>query len=322
MIVTDERVAGLGLASQVQSALDGIGVAARVAAIPSGEQHKSIESLTGLYQQAMEAGLDRSSAIVGLGGGVVCDIAGVLAATYLRGIHLVLVPTTLLAQIDAAIGGKTAVDFAGAKNQIGAFYPASSVLVDPDLLTTLSDAQLSEGLAESVKIATIRSEELLTWLECLERPRDVLDHPEIVRRSVWEKLQVVHVDPYETGERALLNFGHTIGHGVEAASDYRLSHGGSVSVGMAAEMRVAVERGICDPDLPPRVESLLTRFGLPLTAAGISPDSIVSLVGRDKKRTSAGIRMALPAEAGVGTVVQVSGDEVEAAARYACGGAA
>ena len=213
-------------------------------AIPQGEEHKTLQTMDAVYHAAMQAGLDRASTVVGLGGGVVGDMAGLLAATYLRGLNLVLAPTTLLAQVDAAIGGKVGVDFHAAKNMIGAFKPANLVLIDPEALQTLPASARADGLVEIIKIGYMCSRLLISQLEAITL-ENVLEHPYIIRAAAEQKVEVVRRDPLERGERMLLNFGHTIGHGLEAASGYRLSHGQAVSIGMVAETRLAVSRGWC-----------------------------------------------------------------------------
>lgn len=320
LVVTDETVASLGLLGSVLSSFSQVGVNAQPAVLPSGEKHKTLQTLEHLYGVCMERGLDRDAIVVGLGGGVVCDVAGLLAATYLRGVRLVLAPTTLVAQADAAIGGKVAVDFRGAKNIVGAFHPASLVVLDPDLLATLPPARMADGLAEIVKIAAVRSASLLGMVEQLASPVAVLLNPAIVRQAAIEKTRVVQRDPYERGERAMLNFGHTIGHAVEAASRYRLAHGQAVSVGMVAETWLAEKLGICPPGLLARLARILSRFDLPLQAPGLQPDVILSYLHHDKKRMQAAARFALPTGPGEGAVFPIAEADVCAAIRRVSGG--
>jgi 3-dehydroquinate synthetase len=267
----------------------------------------------------MKARLDRSSTVVALGGGMIGDLAGMLAATYLRGVGLVQAPTTLLAQVDAAIGGKVAVDLDSAKNVIGAIYPARLVLIDPEALTTLPAEVLRAGMAEIVKIALMLSGELVQWLGELADTNDILSHPEVIRRAAEEKVNIVQKDPYERGDRMLLNFGHTIGHGLEAASDYRLSHGEAISVGMRAELALAVERAWSDRSALLCLDKLLLRFSLPSGCADIARERVLDFVRHDKKRQGDRQRFAVPLEAGRGTVIEVKGRDVERAVELALG---
>jgi 3-dehydroquinate synthetase len=238
-----------------------------------------------------------------------------LAATYMRGVHLVLAPTTLLAQVDAAIGGKVAVDATGVKNLAGAFYPADVVAIDPLVLQTLNDGLLSEGMAEVIKIAFVQSAELLTDLERLAGARDVLGRTDIARLAALLKADLVARDPYERGDRALLNFGHTVGHGLEAASGYRLSHGEAIAIGMIAELRIAVELGHSQPGLLPRLTDRLASVGLPTSgfSANVDPSDVLRAMGGDKKRASGVTRFAVPVAAGEGAVIAVSKEDEERA---------
>ncbi|HLJ69366.1 MAG TPA: 3-dehydroquinate synthase [Chloroflexota bacterium] len=289
--------------------------------LPAGEQHKTLRSAEQVYRACLSARVDRSATIVGVGGGVICDIAGFAAATYLRGIRLVLVPTTLVAQVDAAIGGKTGVDFEGTKNIVGAFHPAERIMVDPELLQTLPDSALADGLAEIVKIGAVFSDDLLQRTERLSTPRDVLEDFATIRRAAELKAQVVQRDPYERGERALLNFGHTVGHGIEAASGYRLSHGTSISVGMVAETWLAERKGIADTGLGDRLRALLGHFALPAAAPGLDPAAVMEFVLNDKKRLDGRIRLGFPTSVGDGVVGEATEEEMRAAIAYATGGA-
>lgn len=315
-LLTDSRVATLDVCSTVQRSLRSAGFATHTHVIPEGEQHKTLETMHALYDSAMRAGLDRSAFVVGLGGGVIGDMAGLLAATYLRGLQLVLVPTTLLSQVDASIGGKAGVDFRGAKNMIGAFMPARLVLVDPQVLGSVSRAAMSDGMAEIIKIGFVRSQNLISLVDSVD-PDRVLDSPQVIRNAAQQKVDVVQRDPLEKNERMLLNFGHTIGHGFEAASKYRLSHGQAVSIGMVAETRLAVARGWCDSSTLETLIALLGKFHLPTGHGGLDPDEILHFVGMDKKRRLGKIRLAIPRTIGEGHVVEVLPDEMRDALRAA-----
>jgi shikimate kinase/3-dehydroquinate synthase len=309
LLLTDSHVAGLPIFGVIQASLKTAGLDVHVHAIPRGEEYKTLQTMDGVYQAAMQAGLDRSSTVMGVGGGVVGDMAGMLAATYVRGLHLVLIPTTLLAQVDAAIGGKVGVDFHAAKNMIGAFKPANLVIIDPNALRTLPAPSLADGLAEVIKIGYMCSRLLISQLDGVTLD-DVLDHPHIIRAAAHQKVEVVRRDPLERGERMLLNFGHTIGHGLEAASGYRLSHGQAVSIGMVAETRLAVSRGWCAKSTLETLRSLILRFSLPTEAVDIDPGAILHFVGQDKKRGAGKIRVAIPREIGDGIVMDVTVEDV------------
>lgn len=320
LVVSDERLAAAGhLEAVVRSFPDDQAV--HTAVLPAGEEHKTLAGLETIYNACAKARLDRSSTVVGVGGGVIGDMAGLAAATYVRGVRLALVPTTLLAQVDAAIGGKVGIDFGRTKNMIGAFHPAEVVIIDPEALRTLPVEALRDGLAEIIKIALVRSASLLQSVEELKAATDILERPAIIRQAAVEKVRVVAEDPYESGVRALLNFGHTIGHGIEAASEYRLSHGQCVAIGMVAEMRIALRQGVSSRQVLMRLEEALGRFGLLSTAHGLDPASVLAHVLHDKKRSGGRIRFAVPVEEpGQGTVMEVGMDDVELAVRFALGG--
>ena len=279
---------------RARSAIENSGADVVDIVVPAGERHKVLSTVESVYRRCQEENLDRTSVVVGLGGGVITDMAGFVAATYLRGLPLVLVPSTLLAQVDAAIGGKTAVDFGSAKNSIGSFYPADAVVLDASLLRTLPAPLLSDGLAEIVKMGVIWDPKLLDLLEGLPDAASILDRPDLIERAARDKVEVVRQDPLEAGLRAVLNFGHTAGHAVEAASGYRLSHGSSVAIGMVAATRVAVELGVCDELLLDRLVALLTKFDLPIAHEEMDRDEVLRIVSYDKKRRGTEIRMVLP----------------------------
>jgi shikimate kinase/3-dehydroquinate synthase len=318
VLVSDDRVTAAGHVAVARSALEADGRQLVDAIIPAGEEHKTLDTIGHLFEACVAAQppLDRSAVVVALGGGVVCDLAGMLAATYLRGIHYVAVPTTLLAQVDAAIGGKVGVDVGGVKNLAGAFYPADVVLLDPDVLRTLPDAALADGMAEIVKIGIVRSAELLRMLDDVRAPQDIGDHPGVIRRATREKMDVVHRDPFERHERMMLNFGHTIGHAIETASHYRLSHGQSVAIGMAIETRMAVEDGRCSQGVLDLLLALLDRYQLPRAiplTLSLRANAVMQAMQHDKKRAGAVLRFALPTGIGSGEVFAVPIDRVRAA---------
>ena len=277
---------------------------------PHGEASKTRDEWRRLSDALLARGAGRDAAIVAVGGGVVGDLAGFVAATYMRGIPVLHVPTTVVAMVDSALGGKTGVDTAEAKNLIGAFHHPTAVVADPRTLLTLSARQFRAGMAEVVKHAVIADAQYFEWLEAnagdiAARRLDLL--VELIRRSVTIKANVVQSDERERGRRAHLNLGHTIGHGIEHASDYQLLHGEAVALGLVAECALAADLGLVGPDLGERVAALLARFDLPVRlAADISFDRVLRAMAYDKKAAGGTQRFALPA--GLGTMA-ASGDQ-------------
>lgn len=316
LLVTDENIDAVGWRAAVTDSLRAGGLTVHESVLPPGEQHKSLLDLDDLYADCLTAGLSRSDTVLALGGGVIGDLAGMLAATFMRGIRFVLLPTTLLAQVDAAIGGKTAVDAHGVKNIAGAFYPADLVLIDPEVLSTLPHPLLSDGLAEIVKVAMMRSEALVTALDRIDGTEEIVERPDLLWTAARLKSDIVSEDPLERGVRAQLNFGHTVGHGLEAAAAYRESHGRCVAAGMAAESAVSGGNGRITSCL----ESLLDRFDLPVTLPGIDAEAAYSAALHDKKRTDAGVRVAVPRAVGRGTVEIWSHEQLRHSVAVAVGG--
>lgn len=256
--------------------------------VPDGEEHKNLASLARIYDGLVDAALERNSPLLALGGGVVGDLAGFAAATYLRGIPYLQLPTTLLAQVDSSVGGKTGIDHPRGKNLIGAFYQPRAVLIDLATLRTLPRRQLLAGFAEVVKYGAILDAELFAFLEqelaqVLALDTAVLQH--VVRRCCELKAQVVERDERESGERAVLNFGHTIGHALESVTGYtRFLHGEAVAIGMVAEARVSAALGLCRPEVVERLRALLERAGLPVELpADIDREKLAGAIELDKK---------------------------------------
>lgn len=294
--------------------------------IPPGEGSKSLDVAGTLYTGLLEAGIDRKSIVVALGGGVVGDVAGFVAATVLRGVDCVQVPTTLLAQVDSSVGGKTGINHPLGKNLIGAFHQPRGVLVDPTTLGTLPQGEFVAGLAEVVKTALIRDAHLLAYLEdhtddLLALDAAALTH--VITRCCRIKADVVEQDPRETsGLRAILNYGHTVGHALEAVSGYgRYRHGEAVAVGMVVAARIAVARGLVDRSLAARQSALLQALGLPTWADELASGGLITALYRDKKAEAGRWRFVLPTDAGAVAVFDdVTEDEVRRA--VADGGAA
>ena len=275
--------------------------------VPEGEQHKTLASVASLYEQFLAAGLDRRSPVLALGGGVIGDMAGFAAATYLRGVPFVQIPTSLLAMVDASVGGKTGVDLPQGKNLIGAFKQPEMVIIDPTVLQTLPAAEFRAGLAEVIKHGVIGAPDLFQELE--EYGPTSLKH--LVSAAVRVKVQIVEEDPFEQGQRALLNLGHTFGHALELVSEFSLRHGEAVAVGMVAAARMAVNLGRCDPNLADRITRLLDRVGLPtyLPSAEFDIDAVVAAMGHDKKRAGKTLRFVIPQA--LGDVVLIDDPGVE-----------
>ena len=294
-LVTSERVGAL-YRERVEQSLRAAGFKPVVVELPDGEEHKNLAWLAVLYEKLLDAGVERRSPVVGLGGGVVGDLAGFAGATLLRGLPVVLVPTTLLAQVDAAIGGKTGVNHALGKNLIGAFHQPRLVIADVETLRTLPERELVAGLAEVVKYGAILDAGLFGQLE--ERVEALLAVDEgtivpIVGACVRHKAAVVAADEREErGDRAVLNFGHTLGHAIEVLTDYReYLHGEAVAVGMVAAARVSHALGRCDRATVVRLAALLKRIGLPTEIPeGLSAEALSIAMLRDKKTADGRIR--------------------------------
>ncbi len=270
----------------------------RVFAVAPGESTKTRETWARLIDALLEGDFGRDSAIIALGGGVVGDLAGFVAATFMRGVPVLAVPTTLLAMVDASVGGKTGINTAHGKNLIGAFHPPVGVVADPRTLLTLPDPIFRGGLAEAIKHGLIADEEYFEWLgteasRVLARDLPTLMH--LVRRSVELKASIVGRDEREIGERAVLNAGHTLGHALEHASAYRLDHGEAVALGLLAECRIAEAVGLAEGGLADRVGRVLGLLNLPTTLrVPVDPDEVVRATQIDKKTRGRVVRLALP----------------------------
>ena len=295
-MLTDANVGPLHLPA-LQRSLASVGIEPIVATLPPGEAHKSLTALLPVYDAFLAAKMERSTPVLALGGGIVCDMAGFVAATLLRGVPFMPIPTTLLAMVDASVGGKTGVNHGVGKNLIGAFHQPTTVLADPIVLRTLPAEELSGGLAECIKHDVIRDSEgfarLESTLDDLLRV-DVAALTELVAHNVRIKAAVVAADPFERGERAHLNFGHTFGHAVERVSDYAIPHGAAVALGMVAACTLAVDLGLLDPVSCDRVVKLIARAGLPTGGAPLDVDAVVTAMAYDKKVEGGRVRLVLP----------------------------
>ena len=260
LVVTDSVVADLHLEPTLR-ALQALGLPVRVISIPAGERSKSVERLLVLWQELLHGEIERRTLVVSLGGGVICDLVGFAAATYMRGLPYVNVPTSLLAQVDAAIGGKVAVDDPHAKNLLGAFHHPAMVVVDPAILGTLPAAEIANGLAEVVKVAVIASGSLMDALERGEHGA-ASGMEAVVREAIEIKLALLAADPFEVDLRRALNLGHCVGHPLEVASRYGMRHGEAVAVGLVVAGEIARLRGLCVPATVDRIRDVLKRLGL------------------------------------------------------------
>jgi 3-dehydroquinate synthase len=296
-VVTNPTVAQLYL-DAVHNSLAAAGFETTAALVPDGEQHKNLQSLATLYDRFISGRLERQSCVLALGGGVVGDLAGFAAATYLRGLPYVQVPTTLLAQVDSSVGGKTGVNHQDGKNLIGAFYQPRLVLIDVDVLSSLPRREFVAGLAEVIKYGVIEDSSLFGFLENeIESLRDLRRESLIqtISTSCAIKARVVEKDERENDYRAVLNFGHTIGHALEAATGYtRMLHGEAVGVGMIKAAALSVQQGLCDQRSFERIYALIQKAGLPLEIPpGVSAQSIVRAMETDKKSAGGKIKFVM-----------------------------
>jgi 3-dehydroquinate synthase len=262
--------------------------------VPAGERYKSQKTLSELYTAFMKAGLDRGGTVIALGGGVLLDTAGFAAASYMRGIRWAAMPTTLLAMVDASLGGKVGVNFKGGKNLIGAFHVPSIVLADLNTLATLPEDDTRSGLAEMIKAALIGDADLFSRME--NGPPWISRN--WIQRAIQVKLSIVDEDPKEQGNRAALNLGHTFAHALETSSGYRLSHGQAVSIGLVGAARLAGVLGRCVVDLPDRVQHLLLRFGLPISYSDMDAAKIINSMKLDKKQKGGRAQFVIPIRPG------------------------
>ena len=293
MVVSDDRVFSL-YGETLTESLRGAGLETARFVFPQGESEKNLATYGLLLEELCRLRFTRSDLIVALGGGVVGDLAGFAAATYQRGIPFVQLPTTLLAAVDASVGGKTAVDLAGGKNQAGAFYQPALVLCDTDCLRTLTEEEYRCGCAEIIKYAMIGSPELFE--ELAQTPvRD--RYEDVIAACVAMKRDFVQADEYDTGARMLLNFGHSFGHAAEKCSGYTLPHGLAVAMGMAAMTRSAAKAGLCPPETGEALEGLLRAYRLP-TALPYSAEALAEAARADKKAAGDRLRIVVPEAVG------------------------
>ncbi len=290
---------------------------------PAGEKYKTLETVTDICRKAVEAGLDRKSLILALGGGVCGDMAGFAAAVYMRGIEFIQIPTTLLAMVDSSVGGKTGVDLPEGKNLVGAFWQPKLVLIDPETLKTLPVEEIVNGLAEVVKYGMIYDWAFFQNLEKNIKALRNLDmdfYSEMIKRCCEIKAEVVVQDEREGGLRAILNYGHTFGHAVELLSNFEIAHGAAVSIGMAVAVQLGVITGKISRDYAERQNTLLVKLGLPISIpSGFDPEKIYGVMLHDKKTLSSKVKLILPSGDGVVSIVDdIDRDLIIQAIRNCC----
>ncbi|MDI9643842.1 MAG: 3-dehydroquinate synthase [Candidatus Verstraetearchaeota archaeon] len=309
VVVTVPPVERLYLA-QVEEALESCGLDPLVVVVEDGEDAKTPSAFLDVVGRMLEGGAGRDSTVISLGGGCVGDLSGFVASTYMRGVGLVHIPTTLLAQVDSSIGGKTALNHPKSKNLIGTFHQPRLVVSDVSTLKTLPRKEIRCGLAEVVKYGVVLDRRLFEYVE--SRAEGVLaleerDAEEVVGRSVAIKAGIVSEDESDIGRRMLLNFGHTVGHAIEAATGYRkYSHGEAVALGMVAESKIAERLGMLRGAELSRIEALLSELGLPTGGGGVPLEAALGLMRGDKKVEGGELRFALPCGIGSGKVVRVT----------------
>ncbi len=309
-IVTDSNVGPL-YAKILTDSLENEGFVVRVCQIPAGEESKCQEQLFRLYDEMLDFGMTRGDLVVALGGGVVGDLTGYAAATLLRGIPFVQIPTTILSQVDSSVGGKVAIDLPKGKNLVGAFYQPKMVLIDPLVLQTLPDRYIADGMAEVIKYGAICDEKLFSMLENIQTKEDLFAKIDtIVYTCCDRKRQVVEDDELDTGGRMVLNFGHTFGHAIEKEYQYKLyTHGEAVAIGMVMACEYGEKLGITEAGTGKRIEKLLKNFRLP-TCVALSEESLMNAIAVDKKGDGKQIHLILLNRIGDVKIVKTAKEDV------------
>jgi len=300
VIITDPTVKNL-YGDSIRQSLSGRGFKTAILEIPEGEEYKSLETAGRLYHEMTAFGAERGTPVLALGGGVIGDVAGFVAATYMRGMPLLQLPTTLLAQVDSSIGGKVAVNHGQLKNKIGAFYQPRAVIADISTLRTLPPKQIASGLGEVIKCAVIMDADFFTYLEDHLAQTKALDEKtleHIVTVCAGIKADVVVKDERDLGLRNVLNFGHTVGHAIESLTDFGVSHGQAVAAGMVAASTIAVEMGVLEKSDLARIRKLLKRAGLITRMPELDPAKVMGTMTHDKKAAGGKIKFVLPRRIG------------------------
>ena len=319
LIVTDSNVEKL-YADEVKNHLNSAGFDSEVYAFMAGEENKRMDAILGICGACIDNNLDRKSMIVALGGGVVGDMAGFAASIYMRGIDFVQIPTTLLSQSDSSVGGKTGIDFMDSKNILGAFHQPKLVYINVNTLKTLPEIQFISGMGEVIKHGIIRDSAFYDFVKNNPEKIKELDSKTLIemsKRNCSIKAKVVEADEKESGLRAILNFGHTIGHAVESAMDFKLTHGECVGIGMVAASYIATERGLIDSDILSDIENTLASYGFNLKLKLPECDIIYGFMQKDKKKSNGKLNFVLPVKIGeVIRVNDVKDDEIYKALEY------
>ncbi|WP_207695001.1 3-dehydroquinate synthase [Enterococcus sp. DIV0212c] len=312
VIITDTNVQPL-YGDQVKESLKEAGFDPSTFVIDAGEQSKRLSVAAEIYDFLADEGLTRSDGIIALGGGVVGDLAGFVASTYMRGLHFLQVPTTLLAQVDSSIGGKTAVNTTKAKNLVGTFAQPDGVLIDPDTLNTLEVRRVREGIAEIIKSAAIADETLWQQLDALKDEHDLLTHAtEIIAACCKIKRTVVEADELDNGVRLLLNFGHTIGHALENTAGYGiLTHGEGVAIGMSQITRIAEEKTLTPAGTTKQLNDMIQKFHLPIASEHWNKEELYAALTHDKKTRGGQINIILLESIGKAKIVRIPIEEMK-----------
>jgi 3-dehydroquinate synthase len=312
-VVTDSNVGPL-YAEAVTKALNTAGFTSRVVTVPAGERSKSVHALKELWDGFVALDMDRDSTVIALGGVVVGDLAGFAAATYMRGVRCVQIPTTMLACVDSSVGGKTAINLESGKNLVGAFHQPEAVLIDPSVLETLPKRELRAGLAEVIKCGVIMDEAFFGWLEAnIEKLLRL--GPAVTTKAIQRccelKAEIVALDERESDRRAILNYGHTVGHALETVARYEdLIHGEAIAVGMVLASRVAEKLGMVASEVTARQKALLEQAGLPTTVKGLDASKVLETMRHDKKTRGGKLTMVLPTRIGEVKLVKDVSTEV------------
>ncbi len=315
LLVSDDNVAALGYPDTLQASLRKAGWPAELAVVPAGDASKSLSLTEALYTRLLQAKVRRSGIVIAVGGGVVGDLAGFAAATYLRGVHLIQVPTTLLAH-DSSIGGKVGVNLPAGKNLVGAFYQPRLVVYDVDTLHTLPNREWRGGMAEVIKHAVIGEPELFAHLQDTPQPScgDSAEMEAMIAQASGVKIAIVQADEREAGLRMHLNLGHTIGHAMEQASHYQLNHGEAVAIGMRMEAEIAVSWKWLDPTVRDQIITVLRQHHLPVVPPLMKWEQVLTYLDVDKKHSGSGWTFVLPREIGrVEVTREVTEEDVRAA---------
>lgn len=310
-VITDSNVGPL-YASFLKKSLEKEGIAVTVLTFKAGEESKNLQTLGILYDGLAEAGLTRSDAVIALGGGVTGDMGGLAAATFLRGVAFIQIPASLLATVDSSVGGKVAVDLPSGKNLVGAFYQPKAVYIDPELLKTLPVRYLHDGLAEVIKYGCIRDRDLFVTLEKIHNDAELLEHvDEIIETCCNIKARIVEQDEFDTGERMLLNFGHTLGHAVEKTFHFdRYSHGEGVGIGMVLLTRQSEKLGLTECGTADRLAALLQKFQLPVNVQ-MQQDEFLRAIVLDKKKRGSSLTLILLRKIGESFLQKIEFEELK-----------